>query len=142
MLCQYCTSRELSSERDRHLAMCEPCSTELGVRPLPPPRRPPVPCRCCKSLSFIRAIPREVSTKRGAPMTVTFMYRGPTARVLQPATTTPIDVGRGLGILELYVCKACGLVEWFCIDPEHIAIGPAYMTEEIEYDATSTGPYR
>jgi len=138
--CSFCTKRMLSSDRDRHLEMCEPCSAELGVMPLPPPRRPPVPCRCCKGQQFIRAIPREV-TKRAAPMTVTFMYRGPTERMLSPLTT-PIDVGLGLGLLEVYVCKQCGLVEWFCIDPEHIAIGPSYMTEELDYEATSSGPYR
>ena len=103
--------------------------------PLPPPRRPPLPCRCCKNLSFIRAMPREVTT-RAAPMTVTFMYREP-----KKAAASPIDVGLGLGLLELYICKQCGLVEWFCLDPEHIAIGPSYMTEEIDYDATR-GPYR
>jgi len=85
-------------------------------------------------------MPREV-TKRAAPMTVTFMYRAPTERMLT-SLTTPIDVGLGLGLLEVYVCKQCGLVEWFCIDPEHIAIGPSYMTEELDYEATRSGPYR
>lgn len=74
-------------------------------------------------------------------MAVTFMYRGPTERVLS-SSITPIDVGLGLGLLELYICKQCGLVEWFCIDPEHIPIEASYMTEEIDYEATSTGPYR
>lgn len=134
-ICDYCTSRALTSERDLHLAMCERCSSDLGVMPLPPRRRPLLPCRCCKGRSFIRAMPREVG-ERAAPMTVTFMYREP-----KKSAASPIDVGLGLGLLELYICKGCGFVEWFCIDPEHIAIGPSYMTEEID-DDTTRGPYR
>jgi hypothetical protein len=37
------------------------------------------------------------------------------------------------------ICKHCGLVEWFCLNPARIPIGPQYMTESIDYDAA---PYR
>ena len=50
------------------------------------------------------------------------------------------DIGQGLGLLEMVVCRGCGYVEWFCLDPENIPVGPQYMTERITLEGTT--PYR
>jgi hypothetical protein len=127
-LCSLCLARKLETERDHFLEMCEQCSKDRGVVPLPRPRRPANPCRGCKGLSFVRAIPRESGGEnRQAPMTVTYAYG--LATLL------------GLGTLEMYICKGCGLVDWYCLDPQHIPIGPQYMTEEVDYKS-DVGPYR
>lgn len=53
----------------------------------------------------------------------------------------PIDPTSGIGILEQYICATCGVVEWYCLDPEAIPINPGYMTEAIDYEP-SGAPYR
>jgi hypothetical protein len=96
-------------------------------------------------MSFIRAVPREIAPHLGtdfdqvaAPMAVTYGV------TVHDFTFVPrhyqADPRKGLGVLELYVCKTCGFVEWYCADPEHIPIGPQHMTEEIDF--TSNTPYR
>lgn len=47
-----------------------------------------------------------------------------------------------MGLLEAYICRTCGAVEWYCVDVEKIPIHPHLMTEEIDYDADRAGPYR
>jgi hypothetical protein len=90
-------------------------------------------------MRFVRAIPREYSqvelTSRfevGAiPMTITnHVRRGDIRRTAES----------GRGLLEAYVCTACGFVEWYCHDPEAIPIGPEYMTEIVDY--AGEAPYR
>lgn len=39
------------------------------------------------------------------------------------------DLSRGYGLLEAYVCRACGLTEIFASQPAAIPIGPEYGTE-------------
>ena len=53
----------------------------------------------------------------------------------------PIDSRKACGYLEQYICRKCGFIEWYCNDPEHIPIGPQYMTELVDYGARDT-PYR
>ena len=48
--------------------------------------------------------------------------------------------GDGRGLLENYICKGCGFIEWYCADPDKIPIGPEFMTDEIDYDQDA--PYR
>ena len=50
-----------------------------------------------------------------------------------------IDQG-GYGVLEVYICYACGAVEWYCGDVATIPIHPWLMTEVVDYDAGT--PYR
>ncbi|MBX3158115.1 MAG: hypothetical protein KF773_19255 [Deltaproteobacteria bacterium] len=110
--------------------MCGACVKKLGVTPLPPPRRRAVPCRHCSGLQFARVVPR------GFALTYTFdpateAFAGPTVRP-QPEQLR--------GILEAYVCRACGAVEWFCNDAERIPIGPEYNSDLVDYAGTE--PYR
>jgi len=38
----------------------------------------------------------------------------------------------GKGELVVYVCRSCGFVEWYALDPESIPIGNDYRTEVVE----------
>jgi hypothetical protein len=49
------------------------------------------------------------------------------------------DPGNGRGLLEAYVCRGCGFVEWYCLDPESIQLGPEYMAQEFDCGGE---PYR
>jgi hypothetical protein len=142
--CPVCNHKKIENAIERQTHMCSSCATVLGVVPLPPPPRPKVPCRACNGLRFVRAIPREVAPWVGneehqvtCPMTVTFggVYELGSRRLIA-------DPRRSFGQLEMYVCKGCGLVEWYCSDPERIPVGPHFMTEEIDHGAVAEGPYR
>jgi hypothetical protein len=136
----------LDTPTERHLQMCTKCSERLGVTVMPKPRRPPIQCRACNGTAFIRAVPREIAPMLGneyhqevAPMAVTYgaTDHGATDHGFRRHQADP---QKGYGMLEMYVCKGCALVEWYCADPERIPIGPGYMTEEI--DLTTSSPYR
>jgi hypothetical protein len=49
-------------------------------------------------------------------------------------------IWNGLGIVECYVCRECGFIEWYCQDPETIPVGAAFNTELV--DVTPDSPYR
>ncbi|MCX5742425.1 MAG: hypothetical protein NT062_08010 [Proteobacteria bacterium] len=114
--------------------------------PMPPSRRPAAPCTRCSGRKFMRVIPREHSAARegigqvSAPMYATFK---PRMRHLNGATwTLPLEIElAGMGLLEMYICKKCGFVEWYCVDVERIPAHPALMTEDIDYEA-DVPPYR
>jgi hypothetical protein len=143
--CTICLSAALVTQRDLHLQMCQSCADLHGVVPLPRSRRSPIPCRGCNSLRFIRAVPRELTQRREsqhvAPMGVTYAYMAAVRRTFGSTEPAALDARLSFGMLEMYICKECGLVDWFCFDPEQIPIGPSYMTEEIDYTSQS-GPYR
>ena len=50
------------------------------------------------------------------------------------------DPRRAFGLLEMYVCRDCGYIDWYCNDPRSVPIGPQFMTELIEGESSS--PYR
>lgn len=121
---------------------CVRCATVIGVIPMPQTRRPAAPCQRCGTRKFVRVIPREHSTARvdgsggqiSAPMMATYK---PRVRHDNGVTwTLPLEIElAGAGLLEMYICKKCGFVEWYCQDVERIPIHPALMTEDIDYDA-------
>ena len=106
---------------------------------MPPSRRPPRPCQRCNHMAFVRVLPREHSVlpdpvrveQVSAPMYVTYW----------PARSIEIE-NAGVGLLETFICKKCGFVEWYCVDFERIPIHPHLMTEEVDYSAAGDGPYR
>jgi hypothetical protein len=59
--------------------------------------------------------------------------------VLGIATQDP-DVRDGAGFVETYVCTTCGFVEWYCLNPKSIPLGPEYMADLVTY--TTDGPFR
>lgn len=147
--CPLCDRRELVTDAERAMTACTECATSLGIVPMAPARRPPLPCARCRQMVFVRVIPREHSTdargKRGtqlsAPMFATHIpdvYKVPWVSHVQPIAIE----AHGVGLLELYICRGCGFTEWYCADVEKIPIHPHLMTEMIDYGASSDGPYR
>ncbi|MBP6837886.1 MAG: hypothetical protein KA190_11315 [Kofleriaceae bacterium] len=127
--------------------LCETCQATLEVAPLPPPRRPARPCQRCNHTRFVRTLPREYAA-RGGDYAVAYalpMYAASAARVGHtlwsgsPRAEEP-HTSSGVGLLEVYICLGCGLVEWYCHGAEQIPIGPEHMTEVI--DVGAAGPYR
>ena len=136
---------------------CTVCAFELGIVPMAHSRRPPLPCTRCNSLRFTRVIPREhtsvglrftpavtsggdIHRSVSAPMMVTHQARATPKLATSGKAVVPIDIRTGFGRLEMFVCRQCGFVEWYCDEPESIPIGPHYMTEDIDY--APPGPYR
>ena len=138
--CAACNREQLVTKTELATQLCTTCANNLGVIPMPPARRKLVPCRACNGMSFIRAIPREVAPGENAqvtsPMAVTI--GGQEQGWLGFGITA--DTRRAFGLLEMYVCRGCGYVEWYCSDPKSVPVGPQFMTELIEGEGD--GPYR
>jgi len=139
MLCPICRAAQLDEGTDTVRGMCPQCANRLGVVAMPPARRKAMPCRNCNSMKFVRAIPREISAWP-APYNSDPLVSLMTVTYEEPELGEPLNARGGLGLLEVYVCKKCGLVEWYCNDVERIPIGPRYMTEDIDYESDT--PYR
>lgn len=146
--CPVCIHGQIDTPWETAVGMCTDCANVYGVMPMMPARRPALPCQRCNSMQFIRAVPREltveveyeINRQVASPMPVTFEYQWKKSW-LGGRTALPIDSRKAFGYLEQYICRKCGFVEWYCNDPERIPVGPAYMTEAIDYGASDT-PYR
>jgi hypothetical protein len=135
----------MRSDLERATQACHKCAGKIGLVPMPPSRRPAAPCARCGHRQFVRVIPREKSATGAdrvddvsAPMYLTHAPTAHLQRQLQDAK--PISTGTGIGMLEAYVCRRCGAVEWYCLDAERIPIHPHLMTQLIDYEGQ--GPYR
>jgi len=143
--CTVCRDNELASEWEIDMQLCLRCADAYGVMPMRPARRPPRPCSRCNHMKFVRAIPRELTAtgqhnylnRVASPMAVTYQHEYQTGPIAGPLA---LDPRKTYGYLEMYICRGCGFVEWYCSDPENIPIGPQFMTEAIDYDAG--GPFR
>jgi predicted RNA-binding Zn-ribbon protein involved in translation (DUF1610 family) len=134
----------LAPDTDASQQVCADCAAQLGIAALPPPHRPPHPCVRCDQRSFVRAIPRELSFKPDAPITeATHTPMCVTYEVQPPAALgrPVLSAHDARGVLEMYICRHCGFVEWYCLDVRKVPIGPQYMTEIVEYDREER-PYR
>jgi hypothetical protein len=142
-VCSVCNDGVTNEEPETTATgICRNCRERLAVTPMGNARRPPVPCQRCNGMRFVRALARDYSGEwdRPAPMVVTTevnVREGMLGGI--KADRMPRETG-GLGKLELYICRACGFVEWYCDNPATLPIGPQYMTEAIDYD--SDAPYR
>src|SRR5258705_1909024 len=111
--------------------VCKQCADEVGMKPMPPPRRRAAPCSRCNGMTFARSMPREYSGEydRAYPMTVTQPPRTVEKMFGTGNNVYTPDPRYGAGVLEVYTCLGCGLVEWYCQDPQKIPIGPEHMTD-------------
>jgi hypothetical protein len=147
--CPFCDQNTLRSDDERAMQACRECAKTIGLIPMPPSRRPPAPCARCNHLAFIRVIPREHSSLRGgeingqtsSPMFVTHAPTSHDGWFSRSIRELEIEK-TGIGLLEMYICKKCGFVEWYCVDVEKIPANPHLMTEEIDYADRAEGPYR
>ena len=146
--CRICVTGEVKNDVPATFDICWSCAKTFGVIPMPGPRRPARPCNRCSGVRFVRVIPRELTATGGdyvhekaAPMCVTIVpliKDDPWWKATKhPQNPNPHN---GRGLLETYVCVGCGFVEWYCVDPESIPIGPEYMSDIVDY--TPTTPYR
>jgi hypothetical protein len=147
--CRVC---EVSHHFPHPTGVCQECRDKLGITVMPPPQRRAMPCRCCNGMKFVRAIPREYTeTQYAGPNTAQMAAtyepkkQSRTSRIFTSkagydVTQADLIADKAYGLLELYICTACGLVEWFCREPAEIPIGPEYMTELVDHGGD--GPYR
>jgi hypothetical protein len=97
---------------------------------------------------LIRCQVRERATTIGvdgsqflSPLAVTFhTYRVLSVHTGNPTGRIAPHVNQPAGVLEAYVCRSCGFVDWYAQSPAQIPIGPAFGTELIEVEGQ--GPYR
>jgi hypothetical protein len=157
--CKLCHAARLETEPELVQTICAACATKIGTTPMPPPRRPDVPCPRCKGTRFIRVFPRErfvldASHNRWlggdfgalgvtyAPMAATYdvsIVRLQVGVMIGAPEVRGLDLTRPRGLIARYICSGCGFVELFCEDPESIPIGPEYMSDIVDY---SPKPYR
>ena len=142
--CQICNG---PVDQKRLIKICESCRDRLGIIDMPPARRPLAPCSKCGGTKLIRAIPRDHTATPGengeyrvVPMRLSVAPAVADRLLSSRKRVADPQPGRARGLLEAYVCRGCGYVEWYCADPEKIPIGPEYMTEEI--DVGGGKPYR
>jgi hypothetical protein len=159
VICPLCDLCQLRADEERAMNACTVCAFTLGLVPMAHPRRAPVPCTRCNGMRFTRVIPREHTSvaMRFAPTdpasSAGEMLRSvaaPSVATHEPMVTAKlhsrgrqvaaVDIRTGFGALEMYICRGCGFVEWYCQDPTSIPIGPHYMTEDIDFAGTQ--PYR
>jgi hypothetical protein len=147
MLCRICQNNE-APQAAHGFDLCNECAVTYGVMPMPEPRRPARPCNRCNGARFIRVIPRELFSTRGgtevehhaAPMTLTIVSEvRDSFWSSKKKVPEQLDPHKGRGLLEAYVCRGCGFIEWYCVDPDSIPVGPEFMAQEIDYGAA---PYR
>ena len=142
--CRICKNELETWER---AGICGGCRDKLGIVDMPPARRPATPCTKCGGAKLVRVIPRDhtvtpgqVGEPRAVPMLLTIVPVTDSGFFSSREHVVSPDPSTWRGSLEVYVCRSCGFVEWYCSDPERIPIGPEYMTEEI--DVGDTTPYR
>jgi len=143
MQCRLCESEAVDPKFLPAFDLCRQCAQRLGVAPMPEPQRPARPCNRCNGLRFKRVVPRELSAGAGgeaiaAPMALTLVPM--ITRAFGGVHVLAPDPGHSRGQLETYVCTSCGFVEWYCIDPDAIPLGPEYMADVVDY--TADAPYR
>jgi hypothetical protein len=147
MNCPICNRAELQTPAEHKMQACKGCANTVGVVPMPPVTRPAKACSC-GGRKFLRCIPREHSAgslgkdstnrQSSAPMMLTHAVVESEGWLANGAE--PVDLTRGWGWLEVFVCYACGKVEWYCSDVAEVPIHPHLMTDVVDYDAS--GPYR
>ena len=109
----------LTTEITRRIQACQSCADRIGIIPMPPPRRPRSPCARCNGWQFMRVIPREHTSARvgemnaqvSAPMYVTHAPAAHRGWMMKHVKELEIEKS-GLGLLETYICRTCGAVEW------------------------------
>lgn len=144
--CRLCQSSPID-DRTPAFDVCHDCADKLGVVPLGPPRRPARGCDRCNCMKFVRVIPRELSAtgndyvqEQAAPMSLTLEPELVRRILFKGNDVSAPDPKRGRGTVETYVCTQCGFMEWYCQQPAAIPLGPEYMADIVDYNATA--PYR
>ena len=146
--CRLCKTLPIEPRAPAGYDICRDCSAKSGVKPLATPARPARPCMRCNHFEFVRVVPRELTNAMGhptdvptaAPMALTYLPMITENLIFPGASAHSPDVTQGRGHVETYVCLGCGFMEWYCVDPKAIPLGPEFMAERVTY--TTDGPFR
>jgi len=144
-VCEVCGASVLDGARD----LCDACQKKAGLPDAARPRREVAPCLKCGGLELVRAQVRErtagdaFSSRREAnkeafvPFAITYALSKEFAKLfsLKQVPSAVPNVAVPYGILEAYVCRACGYVEWYAQAPHEIPIAAALGTELVTVPA-------
>lgn len=136
-VCTLCVSKELHTETERAMRICEECAEITGATALPKSLRPAIPCVRCQGTELIRVIPREITAggdsarvrQLAAPMLATFAIQKTKRVVFSGNAVGAPTVEAGWGLMEMVICRGCGFTEWYCHGADEIPIGPAFNSE-------------
>ena len=149
--CRLCKTGALIAPIEIESQLCTACRIAVHAVPLPPPRRPPIPCSRCGGFRFIRSMIRELVTIDATSFLLGVSWTGAVQVVPLPVAMTwavhfeqrvhmgVVAVGSGIklgeprGLLARYMCSGCGFVEVFCDQPESVPIGPEYSTDVVDF---------
>jgi hypothetical protein len=145
--CSLCGARDQVS----NLGLCARCHERLAIPAHTEPLRPYGPCARCSGTEFVRslAVREWAARERLMPPASRRVepYLTPLALSYRPMVQTSMWSGKRLptayipiGLVEAYVCRACGLTEFYTHRPRDIPIGPEYGTEL--FVLGSEGPFR
>ena len=128
--------------------LCPSCHSKAGLADARAARRPELPCMRCGGLELVHAQIRErtagnigsdSNAERVVPFAVTYAtgeeYASTGFFSTKKVPSATPNTKRPYGILEAYVCRACGFVEWYARSPEEIPIGAALGTELVAIPA-------
>jgi hypothetical protein len=94
--CRLCETNKLT-DPDRTTGICKECRARIGMlSELPPPRRPPLPCRKCQGLRFVRSFPREHVTADATSFWFRVETTGAVKTAAIPAAATYVPVVKEL----------------------------------------------
>jgi hypothetical protein len=149
--CTVCDKRELWRDDDFNTGVCSVCRAHFGLRHqrVASPR-PPLPCQRCNHTVLVRCQVRERAARGDepmseylAPLAVTFRRQQRTSFWSGRTKVRDIpDLASPAGMLEAFVCRRCGFVDWYAQSPEDIPIGVEFGTELIDVSGTRGGPFR
>lgn len=83
-------------------------------------------CAVCSHNEVIQAAPVEF---------------GQGTRVLSVAHESGWAGIKPLGVMNIFVCRRCGFVQWFAFEPDKIPIGDEFTTRMVR-GSDPSGPYR
>jgi hypothetical protein len=92
-------------------------------------------CPLCDHNEIIEAVPAEFSDAGEIVAAVTYDPRW----LLQGLGR---NSRRPRGVLVIYVCRACGYLQWFAKDPDQIPIDEEHCTRLVKGRERSRDPFR
>ena len=91
-------------------------------------------CPICSHNEIVRAVPKGFPESDG-PLSTARLQNQAFGMAFGP---TPTKI---FGILNVYLCRSCGFVQWFAIEPDKVPIGEKYDTSLV-HGPEPREPYR